>query len=58
MQIPKIKKGWNETSKKEKQEHGNTKTYRVNNLVFLSRKPSGIVLIWLLFKLLKENKLK
>ena len=41
---------------KEKQEHGNTKTYNSVNLVLLARKPSGIVLIWLLCKNLKEKK--
>ena len=58
VQIPKRKKGWNEMDDKEKQEHGNTKTYKVVNSVFLARKPSGIVLIWLSCKYLKEKKLE
>ena len=58
VQIPKRKKGWNEMDKKEKQEHGNTETYKVVNSAFLARKPSGIVLIWLSCKYLKEKKLE
>ena len=48
-------KSWNETDEKEKQRHGNTKTYKMVNLVFNSRKSPGIVLILLLYKLLKEK---
>ena len=48
-------KDWNETDEK-KQEHGNTKTYKLINAVLLARKPSGIVLILLSFKYLKEKK--
>jgi hypothetical protein len=55
---PLKEKGWNETSKKGKQEYGNTKTYNLVNKVFSSRKPSGIVLILLLLKYLKEKKLE
>ena len=43
---------------KEKQEHGNIKTYKMVKLVFNSRKSSGIVLILLKPKSLKEKKLK
>jgi len=43
---------------KKKQEHRNTKTYNLVKFVFLSRKPSGIVLIWLLLKSLKEEKME
>ena len=56
--VLKEKKGRNETDEKEKQRHGNTKTYSWVNKVFNSRKPAGIVLIWLLFNHLKEKKLK
>ena len=58
VQIPKRKKGWNETDRKEKQEHGNTKTYNSVNAVFNSRKLSGIKPIWLLLKPLKEKRLE
>jgi len=51
-------KSWNETDEKEKQEHGNTKTYKVVKLVLLARKSSGIVLILLRLKLLKEKRLE
>ena len=51
-------KCWNKSDEKEKQRHGNTKTYKSVNRVFLSRKPPGIVLILLRAKVLKENKLK
>jgi len=43
---------------KEKQEHGNTKTYKMTNAVLLARKPSGIVLILFWFNHLKEKKVE
>ena len=57
-QIPDRKESLNEIDEKEKQEHGNTKTYNLVNLVFNSRKLSGIVLIWLLYNNLKEKRLE
>ena len=43
---------------KEKQEHGNTKTYKMINLVLLARKPSGIVLILFWYNRLQEKKVE
>jgi len=43
---------------KNKNKNTGTKTYSWVKLVFNSRKPPGIVLIWLLFNHLKEKMLK
>tara|TARA_B110000305_G_scaffold231615_1_gene285345 strand:- start:566 stop:700 length:135 start_codon:yes stop_codon:yes gene_type:complete len=43
---------------KRSEKHGNTKTYKVVNAMFFLRKSSGIAVIWLMLKLLKEKKLE
>jgi len=43
---------------KRSEKHGNQKTYRMANAMFFLRKSSGIAVIWLMLKLLKEKMLE